>query len=121
MPHRIGYLRYQPQQATARSYETATDRRADKAFYASTAWRRLRAEVLAEEPLCPDCLAEGRVEPATEVHHLRERKAAPELALTRDNLQALCHQCHNRRRTPPGGVCRRGLEPSRRRVSARVF
>jgi 5-methylcytosine-specific restriction enzyme A len=107
MPTRPSYLRYTSRPSTGRLYERATDRRADKAFYSSAAWRRLRAEVLAEQPLCEDCLAEGRVEAAAHVHHVRERKLAPELALVRSNLQALCSRCHNRRHGsaagPPGG------------------
>ena len=56
----------------------------------SAAWRRLRKQVLAEEPLCRHCAAQGLTVPATEVDHLRG--AADN---SRDALQALCKPCHS--------------------------
>ena len=56
----------------------------------SAAWRRLRKQVLAEEPLCRHCAAQGLVVPATEVDHMRG--AADN---SRDALQALCKPCHS--------------------------
>lgn len=56
------------------------------------AWRRLRAAVLADEPLCRHCAAQGLVVPATEVDHMRG--AADN---SRDALQALCKPCHSRK------------------------
>ena len=66
--------------------------RQSKRFYDSVRWRRLRALVLAEQPLCLDC-----EEPAEMVHHLQERTQRPDLELDRANLVALCHACHARR------------------------
>lgn len=50
-------------------------------------WRRLRAQVLADEPYCEEC-----ARPATEVDH----RLAKGLGGTdaRSNLRALCHACH---------------------------
>lgn len=79
-------------------YETKDSRRADKRFYASTRWRRLRAAFLAENPLCADCKAKGRFTTAVHVHHLLERKDRPDLAHEWSNLQALCQPCHNSKR-----------------------
>lgn len=56
----------------------------------SAAWRRLRKQVLAEEPLCRHCAAQGLVVPATEVDHMNG--AADN---SRDALQALCKPCHS--------------------------
>lgn len=81
-----------------RAYETTAPRLADKRFYASAAWLRLRAAFLAEHPLCADCERAGRVTAAEHVHHLKERKDHPELALDWDNLEALCQPCHNGKR-----------------------
>lgn len=81
-----------------RSYESAASRLADKRFYASTAWLRLRAQFLAEHPLCHDCTAAGQDTAAEHVHHLKERKDHPDLALDWDNLEALCQRCHNSKR-----------------------
>jgi len=52
-------------------------------------WRRIRAEVLATEPLCRVC-----GQPATEVHHIQPLR----LGGSHDgsNLAPLCHSCHMR-------------------------
>ena len=34
-------------------------------------WLRLRRDVLTKHPICQRCEAEGRLTPATEVHHIR--------------------------------------------------
>lgn len=65
-------------------------------------WRQLRAQVLREEPLCRLCLkgsanVRPRVEPAIEVDHIIPVTLAPELRLTRSNLQPLCKSCHRRK------------------------
>lgn len=80
-----------------RSYDGSPDRRADKRFYDSAAWRRLRAAILAEWPLCRRC-PEGRPTPAVEVHHREPRHARPDLALDPDNLEGLCRTCHRKAR-----------------------
>lgn len=36
-----------------------------------------------------------KIRRATEVHHIRELKELPELALNDNNLISLCTQCHN--------------------------
>jgi 5-methylcytosine-specific restriction endonuclease McrA len=55
-------------------------------------WRKLRQMVLAEEPLCRACRAEGKVTPASEVDHVvpRSRGGRTEHA----NLQPLCAEHH---------------------------
>ena len=65
-------------------------------------WQRLRAQVMREEPLCRICLkgsasVRPRVEPAVEVDHIAPVTLAPELRLTRSNLQPLCKSCHRRK------------------------
>ena len=58
----------------------------------SDAWRKLRKQVLNEEPLCRHCAAQGLTVPATEVDHMRG--AADN---SREALQALCKSCHSRK------------------------
>ena len=80
-----------------------TERRAERQLvYQSQKWQRLRAAYLAEHPTCEQCLAEGRVTPAMDVHHVRsfmstndpfERAA---LAFDYNNLRALCRACHTK-------------------------
>ncbi|MBR1810140.1 MAG: HNH endonuclease [Clostridia bacterium] len=57
-------------------------------------WKRIRDRYAAEHPLCERCLAEGRMTPVDEVHHI--------LPVTqggthdRGNLMSLCRSCHNK-------------------------
>lgn len=57
----------------------------------SAAWRRIRAVVLAREPLCRCCAAQGRVRAATEVDHIDGDDANS----ADSNLQPLCRSCHS--------------------------
>lgn len=54
-------------------------------------WQRLRASILAERPLCVDCLALGRVTPATDVDH----DDGDPSNNARSNLVSRCHACHS--------------------------
>lgn len=55
------------------------------------AWQKLRAQVLAEEPLCRDCLEQGRTEPSTDCDHIDGNPGNNE----RSNLAGRCHACHS--------------------------
>jgi 5-methylcytosine-specific restriction protein A len=79
-------------------YDNSPARAADKRFYASAAWRRVRAQVLADRPLCVRCELAGYYRPADHVDHVEARKRRPDLALDESNLQGLCQPCHNRKR-----------------------
>ena len=100
MPSRVPTHRPATSQAARKHYDQTTDRKADKAFYKSSDWRRCRESVLAERPLCAQCEREGRLTPAEHVHHLQERKDRPDLAFEPSNLEALCQPCHNAMRGP---------------------
>lgn len=78
-----------------RLYRTVEDRKEANRFYASKAWRELRTWFLRLNPICADC-----DEPATEVHHLKERRDCADLveALDPRLLQAVCHRCHLKKR-----------------------
>ena len=54
-----------------------------------TAWRILRARVLAEEPYCYRCGAD-----ATEVDHVIPLSVRPDLAHERSNLRGACKSCN---------------------------
>lgn len=57
------------------------------------AWRKRRAQVLREEPLCRECLAIGRTTAANEVDHvIAKSKGGTD---DRANLQALCKSHHS--------------------------
>ncbi|WP_213148839.1 HNH endonuclease [Pseudomonas aeruginosa] len=61
----------------------------------SAAWKRLRAEVLADEPLCRMCAARGLVVAATDVDHIQDSRDDYSDDNSRANLQPLCHECHS--------------------------
>ena len=81
-------------------------------------WLRLRRDVLTAHPLCQQCEKEGRVEAATEVHHVRPVEEAVTLSEKRQrmydpsNLRALCHDCHVKTHTELG---RCGKEATKKR------
>ena len=56
-------------------------------------WRKIRAQVLREEPLCRECKRNGRITAAVDVDHIDGNVENTE----RSNLQPLCHSCHSRK------------------------
>jgi len=63
-------------------------------LYFTTAWARTRRAQLDEEPACYDCLAQGKLEPATDVHHKIKPRNDREF-FERWRLGSLCHRCHS--------------------------
>lgn len=59
----------------------------------SAAWRRVRARVIAEQPLCGQCEREGRYVAGNEVDHIDNDPTNNE----RSNLENLCKACHSRK------------------------
>jgi 5-methylcytosine-specific restriction protein A len=56
-------------------------------------WKRIREQILTDEPLCRNCSKHNRVSLATEVDHITPLWAGgKEYDLT--NLQPLCCDCH---------------------------
>ena len=75
------------------------------------AWRKLRAHVLACEPLCRQCTARGLTVPATDVDHRDNDPTNNDLV----NLQPLCHGCHSRKTAAEmGGNVRHGCDTTGR-------
>lgn len=66
-----------------------------KRIYCSARWKRLRRHILNQGPLCVACEAKGRVVAAHAIDHIVPVQDAPERAYDEDNLQPLCHACHN--------------------------
>ena len=95
-------LRIMPKKAKERTQEETTLWIYDliqandlHAFYISTAWLRLRAEVLREQHHeCQICKAKGRYAQADTVHHIKTVRKYPWLALVKGNLIAVCDTCH---------------------------
>ncbi|NEY20511.1 HNH endonuclease [Bacillus ginsengihumi] len=66
-------------------------------FYKWSGWRKKRQEALERDNYeCQECKREGKYSRAQNVHHLKEVKDRPDLALTLDNLESVCIQCHNK-------------------------
>ena len=57
-------------------------------------WKEIRNRFLAANPLCACCIKEGRLTPATLVHHILpvERGGGNE----ESNLMSLCASCHEK-------------------------
>ncbi|MGU3441217.1 HNH endonuclease [Bacillus cereus] len=65
-------------------------------FYKSKEWKVLRQHALKRDNYeCQICKSKGKYKCAENVHHMKEVKTHPQLALDLDNLQCLCIRCHN--------------------------
>lgn len=65
-------------------------------FYKGRAWMFLRQEALRRDNNeCQMCKDKGKYRKADCVHHIKEVKQHPELALSLENLMSLCNSCHN--------------------------
>lgn len=86
-------------------------------------WLRLRRYVLTKHPICQRCETEGRITPATEVHHIKPVEEAFTKAervrrmYDPHNLMALCCDCHVRIHTEIG---RSGKEATKKRNAEQV-
>ena len=60
----------------------------------SGAWKKIRAAFLAAKPLCEMCRRDGRLTPATLVHHIRPLKESHDNSP--ENLMPLCSSCHSK-------------------------
>lgn len=70
-------------------------------FYSSGAWKAVRKQAKKRDHyLCVDCLREGRITPAEEVHHIIALSQAnvndPRISLNLNNLKSLCKLCHKK-------------------------
>jgi hypothetical protein len=66
------------------------------AFLSSYEWRRVRMEALKKYgPVCQCCGASPATGAVINVDHIKPRRVFPELALTVENLQILCHECNH--------------------------
>lgn len=77
-----------------------------KIFYGSNAWKQTRtAYAKSKKGLCELCLARGIIKPGEIVHHkvhlTAETVNDPSVALSFDNLQLLCRDCHGEQHRTP--------------------
>jgi len=66
-------------------------------MYRRARWRKLRALILGLNPFCVKCKEEGKTVEARVVDHIKEIdiNSSDALKYGEDNLQPLCHSCHN--------------------------
>lgn len=69
---------------------------ANKSFYNSSAWKKIREWILLNEPLCRECRVHGRLTEATQVDHIIPIHAKID-PTDMNNLQPLCFTCHGRK------------------------
>lgn len=97
-------LQKKTKKETNQRNENTASREMRRKAYNNTEWRKLRDTYIKEHPLCEDCLNEGKVVPAEDIHHIRSPFQNGEcnkaLLLDYNNLMALCKQCHNKRHNP---------------------
>lgn len=66
--------------------------------YNNTSWKKLRDTYIKQNPLCELCLIDGKVTPATSVHHtkspFKNGSVNWNLLLDYSNLKSVCHKCH---------------------------
>lgn len=70
-----------------------------RSFYGSEAWKQTRkAYAKSKGNLCERCLSKGLITPGEIVHHREHLDADkvndPSIALSWDNLELLCRDCH---------------------------
>ena len=69
---------------------------ATERFYNSTRWKKVRTLKMDKDPLCEPCTEDGRIAPATDVHHVQPIRAPAgwSLRFTLGNLQSVCKSHH---------------------------
>lgn len=84
-------------------------RKERQAVYNTKRWKELRLLKIQSNPLCEDCLKNGKITPSEEVHHIKsfcKKGLSPEekelRAYDYGNLVSLCRECHWRRHHPEG-------------------
>lgn len=83
------------QQERQQQYDEQRGTRTERGY--DNQWLRFAKRFLADHPLCDDCMGQGRIEPAVEVHHKSKLKDFPQLKYDQGNLSGLCKSCHRAR------------------------
>jgi len=74
----------------------------ERGWYGRAAWKKIRVQALNRDHwLCQECLRQGRLTQAREVHHIQELEDHPELGLELSNLESLCRECHEKTKSRP--------------------
>lgn len=85
---------HRPRPTVASPHGTLKERQGHRTLALNGAtWRKLRALVLTEQPMCPSCTAAGYIGQAVEVDHI-DNDPSNNL---RDNLVGLCKTHHGQK------------------------
>ncbi|QKE75929.1 HNH endonuclease [Arthrobacter citreus] len=91
------YIKEQQDMLRAKRYDQYKRDQRSKSFYDSTLWKKVRDSVMRRDlGLCQQCKREDKVILADVVHHIVEVKVDWSKRLDKNNLEALCHSCHNK-------------------------
>lgn len=91
LPPRVPLLQARPPRQRSKTLKEKQAANGRTLALDGAAWRKLRAMVLAEQPLCPECGDQGLMVPATEVDHHDNDPSNN----SRDNLVGLCKSHHS--------------------------
>jgi len=71
--------------------------RTTSTFYKGTTWRKVREQAFKrDDGLCQRCLQKDKIKNADVVHHIEEVQENWDRRYDLDNLESVCHACHNR-------------------------
>lgn len=84
-----------------------------KKFYAGIPWQECRESFIANRisidgALCQHCGKSLGYIVDHVIELTQENITDPMVSLNHENLQYLCHVCHNHKRSHPEGICREG-------------
>ena len=86
-----------PNHRRPRQRERGGGREVGGNFRTTATYRALRRMVLAAEPLCRICAANGFTVAAEELDHIERVVDRPDLAFAVSNFQPLCRPCHEKK------------------------
>ena len=69
----------------------------------NTRWKKYRKAFLSAHPLCVRCLENNKTTAATVVDHIVPHKGNQRLFWNKENHQALCKKCHDRKSASEDG------------------
>ena len=81
------------EKARTRQYDKQRGTTAQRGY--DSRWNRVRALYIKRNPICENCINEGRTNKAEEVHHIIPIKQGG-AKYSFDNLMSLCRTCHNK-------------------------
>lgn len=90
-----------PHITLAKTRRTCIHKPESNAMYNNKRWGKIRNSKICDCPLCEVCLEVGKTTVAQLVHHKQPWQLAKDedeqdrLQFDYDNLQSLCHECHN--------------------------